>query len=484
MKTPNNLGKNALNLTVSKIIALIISMLSAMLLSRFRTLDEYGTYSQLLLVIQLAISIFTLGLPNSINFFLAKANSLEEKRTFLSTYYMFNTILCVFTGIILYFITPFIINYFNNEAIQSFMYVLAILPWANVIAASIENVLIVYQKTIYLMIFRVLNSVSLLLIIIVAIVLKLSFNTYMLMYVLVQSLFAFIVYLIVKKLIGHFTLSLNTSLIYKILKFSIPLGLATMVGTVSIEFDKMIIGANFSTEQLAIYSNASKEMPVTIIAASLTAVLMPQLVKLLKENRKEEAVKLWGETTIISYVFICFFATVLFVFAPQIIRILYSEKYLPGTNIFRVYNLVLLFRTTYFGMILNSIGKTKFIFYSSIASLVLNVIFNFIFLYLFGIIGPAFATFLSISVVALVQLKYSAKALCISFKKIFPWKALGNITLINLVIGMIVYFIFVNFFYEQKNVLLYTLILGFVWTIVYSMIFYRYVKKKWKEINY
>lgn len=65
----NNLGRDAVNLTLSKVIALGITMLSSMLLSRFRTLEEYGTYSQLMLVVQLAISIFTLGLPNSINFF-------------------------------------------------------------------------------------------------------------------------------------------------------------------------------------------------------------------------------------------------------------------------------------------------------------------------------------------------------------------------------------------------------------------------------
>ena len=150
-----------------------------------------------------------------------------------------------------------------------------------------------------------------------------------------------------------------------------------------------MVGAFYSTDQLAIYTNASKEMPVTIIASSLTAVLMPKLVRLLKNGKNNEVVKLWGETIILSYVFICFFTAFLFVFAPQIMEVLYSEKYLPGVNIFRIYSIVLLLRVTYFGMVLNSIGKTKMIFYCSIASLLLNVVFNFLFLYLFGMSGPA-----------------------------------------------------------------------------------------------
>jgi len=59
----NSIGKEAVKLTTARMITLLISMISAMLLSRFRTLEEYGTYSQIVMVVTLAISIFTLGLP-------------------------------------------------------------------------------------------------------------------------------------------------------------------------------------------------------------------------------------------------------------------------------------------------------------------------------------------------------------------------------------------------------------------------------------
>lgn len=72
----NTVGKNAVVLTASKIITTSISLASVMLLSRFRTLEEYGTYSQTLLVINLATALFMLGLPNSTNYFLALAGTL------------------------------------------------------------------------------------------------------------------------------------------------------------------------------------------------------------------------------------------------------------------------------------------------------------------------------------------------------------------------------------------------------------------------
>ena len=67
---------------------LCISMATTTLLVRFRTLEEYGTYSQLLLVKNLITTIFIMGLPNSINYFLARAETEEEKRKYLSTLYV------------------------------------------------------------------------------------------------------------------------------------------------------------------------------------------------------------------------------------------------------------------------------------------------------------------------------------------------------------------------------------------------------------
>ena len=49
---------DAVKLTASKIIANGLMMVSAMLLARIRTLEENGTYSQLMLIINLAASIF------------------------------------------------------------------------------------------------------------------------------------------------------------------------------------------------------------------------------------------------------------------------------------------------------------------------------------------------------------------------------------------------------------------------------------------
>ncbi len=281
----HSIGMNAVHLTVSKVISLCISMLTTMLLSRFRTFTEYGTYSQLLLVVNLVSSLFMLGLPNSINYFLARAETQEQRRKFLSVYYTLSTILSVVMGGALVLAVPLIEAYFDNQTIRGFIYFLALYPWSSVISSSVENVLVVYQRTRFLMAYRLINSLCLLGTVVVIQWLELGFSAYMQLYMAVCAAFGISVYLIAAWLGGGLRFSFDKKMIREIFVFSIPLGLASVVGTLNIEIDKLLIGRLMSTEDLAVYTNASKELPLTIIATSITAVLLPQLAKMSKKGK-------------------------------------------------------------------------------------------------------------------------------------------------------------------------------------------------------
>ena len=141
------LGGDAVRLTISKVLTLTITMATTMLLARFRSFQEYGTYSQLLLVINLVSSLLMLGLPNSINYFLARADKQEERRKFLSLYYVLSTTISFIIGLVLVLAIPLIELYFKNYTIRCFYYFLALYPWSSIVSSSIENVLVVYKKT-------------------------------------------------------------------------------------------------------------------------------------------------------------------------------------------------------------------------------------------------------------------------------------------------------------------------------------------------
>lgn len=479
-----NIGKSAVILTVSKVLALMISLISSMLLSRFRTLDEYGTFSQLSIIVTLVTSLIMLGLPNSVNYFLAQAESREERNQFLSLFYTLCTLLCIAVGVISVLSIPLSEAYFNNPNLKTYAFYLLVYPWTNSIIGSLSNVLVVYGQEKKLLIVQLFHSLVSLLSVILVKVFDWSFLEYLMIFLVLNTLITIWVYWIVNCLDGKLRVKFELSFAKKVLAFSVPIGLAALVGTLNIEIDKLMIGKLFNTEMLAIYTNAGKELPVTIVSASFTAVLLPQLTRYLKNKETKPAVEAWGYSIQLSYIIICFFTTACIVFAPQMITIMYSDKYLPGVSVFRIYALVLLLRVTYFGMVLNAVGKTKFILYCSIASLGLNVLLNYVMYLLLGFIGPAVATFISMALVGVLQLQMTSKLIDIKIKDIFPWKKLLNITLMNIVWGLFVYIILqtAHISTNTRDIII-CVFTGCLITAIYFIIIKKSALKCWRELN-
>ncbi|MBQ3182844.1 MAG: polysaccharide biosynthesis protein [Clostridia bacterium] len=499
-KKSTSLGADATLLTFSKVATSGIAMVMTMLLSRFRTLEEYGTYSQILMVVNLVTSILMLGFPKSLNYFLAKTDAKEEKQKFLSLYYTLNTILSFLVGGALVLSVGLIEKYFDNYTIRGFLYFLALFPWTKIVCSSVENLLIVYKKPKMLVAFRIINGLALLLSVMVVQWFGWTFKDYMLIYVLVEAAFSVAVYLIAAKVSGGIRPYLSTKMMKTVFAFSIPLGLASVVGTLNVELDKLLIGALMDTESFAVYSNAAKELPVTMIASSFTAVLLPQMVKMLKKEDRRGAIKLWGNATTLSMVLIAVIGVGCFVYAEDVIKILYSEKYIEGVWVFRLYSLHLLMRCTYYGMVLNSIGKTGFIFWCSIGALGSNAALNLVLFKIFelfgqSIVAPAVATLISTTSMAILQLAVTAKSLDIRFRDVFPWKQSAGILLVNIAFGVVFWGIkavspldsvFSGITLSDKPLdgsVIESVILGCVWAIAYFAVMFKTIKKKWRNLK-
>lgn len=484
LKSGGDIGKDGVKLTISKIITLTLAMISSMLLSRFRTLAEYGTYSQILMISNIATSIFMLGLPTSINYFLSLAVTKEEQNKFLSVFYTLSTILTFIIGLLLVLSISLIASFLNNSLLVSFAYFLALFPWTRIIMGTIENVLVVNKKTWTLMVYRVSNAAIVLLTIIISHFLSLNFNTYMIAFLIVEIVYSVIVYILVTKYFGKLTISFDKTLLKNIFAFSIPIGLAGAVGTINIELDKLMISWFFDLEKVAIYSNAGRELPITIIAVSLTSVLLPELVRYFKNGQVDIALSKWRTATILSMIIMSLFVFGIMAFAPDVIKILYSEKYLPGTDVFRVYTILLLLRITYFGIVLNATGNTKYILFSAIFSLIMNIILNFLFYWWFGFVGPAIATLISQLIMNSAQLIITSKIINRPINSLFPFKEVAIILCISLVF-------FVFFFFIKKWLPLdkyvgsiwESVILGVIWSLTYLMLFFKKIKLLWDDLN-
>lgn len=482
----NSLGGDSLKLMLSKILNVIFSFISIFFLVRYLTIEDYGIYTQLILIVSVFSALFFLGLPFSLNFFLGKSNSNEEREEFLSIFYTLSLLVSLLVGMIILVSLRYISGYFGNEKILNFGYFLFFYPWILFTINSVENVLIIYSKIKKLIFFRIINNLFILGSVVLLVIFELSFEQFILLFFLIQLSFACIVIIFIKRIAPSLKFRLKMKQVKKIFSFSAPIGFASVVGIINLELDKMMVGNFYGTEAMAIYTNASRELPLAILSASLIAVLLPRISNLISRDQIEISLKLWRASIKLSYVFLCLGVGAVLLFSKEIFILLYSTKYLDGLPIFNIYLFVLLLKVTYFGMILNAKGYTKLILYSSLLSLLLNIVLNYILLMNIGIEGAAYATCVSQFTINIIQIYFTSKILRESYLKFIPIKLILLTSLLNgfsyFLIKYSVNYISISLNLESQKLII-TILFVFIWISLYSLLFYKKIKSYWNEIN-
>ena len=478
-----SMGKNTVWLTTTKIINTVITMLITMLLSRFRTLEEYGTFSQINIITTVVTTVFALGLPNCVNFFLNRTEKKEEKQDFLSAYFTLGTIISIIIAVILFIAFPLLTSFFKNDALNDYKFAVLMFPWVNLFNSSVENIYIAYNKINLLIAYRMSYAVILLVTVSIFSAVGGSFYVYMIVYMALQAVFVLLLYITSYIISGKIRFNFDKKIISEILKYSIPLGISSIISTLNIELDKIMVGRMFTMEDLAIYTNVAKELPINILTISVTALLLPKMVSLIQGKKESTAVDLWGTSILISSIIICFVNMLLFVLSDSVIGVLYSEKYLPGNAIFKVYTITSLVKITSWQIILVSTKNTKKILHIAIIALSVNFVLNLIFMNLFGMIGAAFATMISEFMSVCIKIYVSSKAIGYSFGKMIPWMKILAIIVLNIILGVLIYGVYNLFKIIIDNIYIGAFISGLVALIIYAFIIIKPFKILWKKMN-
>lgn len=181
-------------------------------------------------------------------------------------------------------------------------------------------------------------------------------------------------------------------------KYTFGTNLSTMLYKT---IDKFMLGGMIGEVATAIYQAAINITNlVEVPATSVANVVFPQGAKNSQktgEERKKSLCDLYEKS--VGAILAILLPFIIFVFiVPQLpIWIVTGEKYpeyihaIPILRITILYGLFLPFAIQ-FGTVLDSMGKPKVNFYFTMASAVLNIIFNYIFIKQFGTIGAAYGT--------------------------------------------------------------------------------------------
>jgi len=181
-----------------------------------------------------------------------------------------------------------------------------------------------------------------------------------------------------------------------LIKLSFPLGMAVAFNYFYDKIDILLISKLTDYTQVGFYNIGYGIFKAS--SAAFSFLLVSGLTRVSYLSRSKHAVKLFFRKNI--PVFLAFgivISVILFFFSGTIIGIIYTEKFLPSALILRIasFAVIGLALNNLTGVILNGLGLYRENMYVTFTGLLVNVILNFVFIPLYGIVAAAVITVLT-----------------------------------------------------------------------------------------
>jgi len=377
---------------------LLFGVGSFMLLVRMLSKEDFGIWS-LFLSIATLFEVARNGLiQNALIKFL---NSHEEDNhaSIISASFYLNILLTLISLVLIYFLADLSVWLFETEKIKPLFYwyiIMSVLlvPFSQFEFLQQANFVF---KGIFLSTF----------------IRQGIFFFWIVLYFLMQweiSLSDLIISQIVSLLIGtvvsyfftryflRFDPRINTKWIGELFRYGKYVFGTNISGKIFSSIDQVMLGSMISTGAVAVYNTAIRiTMLVDVPTTAAAQVVFPQSARLANANDKVALRLLYEKSVAVILIFLVPFALVVFIFPKLIILIIAGNEYYDTVGILQVtilYSILIPF-TRQSGTIWDSMGFPKFSFYYTFASAVLNIVFNYIFIVRFGVIGAAYGTFAS-----------------------------------------------------------------------------------------
>lgn len=392
IKIRDGVAVDSLVLTFIRFVTMALSIVCTKILSIQFSLEDFGTYSQALLIISTLSSFSILGLTDATNYFY---NSLSDsaKNKIVSSIFLLQFFVgfCVLISILI--AQNAIAEYFNNKSLKNFILWISVMPLTSNLLAMLQVMYISLGKT---KIIAIRNLVVSLIRLCIFVVFSCVFHDILLIFILISVCDILqVVYFFWG--INRFGVRLKLLLpsfetIKMILSYSIPMALYVIMNALLRDMDKLMVGNLSSTENLAIYTNASRILPFDVFTASLITVLIPIITKSISRKDYRTVIGILASYINLGIAITAILTLSLICYADGAIVFLYSKQYLSGLSIFVLYIIVDFLRVLNISFFFSAVGKTKLLLGMSSVMLILNVILNYIFYINLGLIGPAIST--------------------------------------------------------------------------------------------
>ncbi|MBP7309987.1 MAG: polysaccharide biosynthesis protein [Candidatus Cloacimonetes bacterium] len=434
----SKLSRQAGLLTAADFFRFFLKSLIGIALARLITPGELGTYRQLFLIYTTFSTLLMLGIPQSLLYFLPKAPDEKSQKALIARTLNIVSLLALLFALAMILFRHEVAFRFANPQIDKLLLLFAVYPVFMLITQLYSSVMLGLKQTARaakFMLFAI--GCDFFLILGTALFTR---NLYSIVVAVIISAFLQWIYAQVQLRKYH---ALFDGSIYSGLKeqlgYAIPLGLASIIGMLSMQLDKFMISGFFTPEQFAVFSIGAMELPlVGILSNSVNSVLLPHLSSSDPRAMSELYCGAVRKNTLIIFPLTALF----FIFAEPMMIFLYGQIYAEAAVYFRIYLLILPLRIATYGILFQACGKTKLIMVISVITLLSNAVLNFFMIRAWGMQGAAYATVTVTWLSVLLYLLLMHQSLKLKLSALFPIGKIVRTALVTIISGALVYALF------------------------------------------
>lgn len=408
-------------LSFGQALTKMVGLLSAMVLARLFTKEDYATYRQSLMVYMFAAPLLTLGLPQAIYYFMP--NQPDRKRNILiNNISVLAFTGAVFTAFLLFGGASFLARQFNNPELTRPLRVMAWYPLFFLPVSGLSACLMIANRIKLLAVYNVCSRLVMLISVVVPVFIWQTPFAGISGYVLSAFIVLGPALWLMMRAADTGRYLVDWQGIKAQLKFAVPLGLATMIGQISLNLDKILVSKYFDPEVFAVYVNGAMEIPlIAMITGSASAVMLPDIVRMMKNENGLGALDLWKRAAAKSAIIIFPVLGFMMVMAPEIMSLLYGARYTGSAVPFRIYLLLLPIRIAFFGTIFIGMGRSDLVLLKTAVGFALNVLVSLFLIKNFGYTGAAWGTvFVNYGWATLFSIWFMCRSMHVTCLQIFP----------------------------------------------------------------
>ena len=425
-------GLRAMVLASGQLVAAGAAILSSAVLARLLNQADYGTYKQTLLAYGMASPLLLLALPKVLYVFIPR-HPQRARGLLIENLLLLTVAGSIFTLALWLGGAEVLARRFNNPDLASVLRIYAPFPLFAFPALALSGCLMAYQQVRAVALFNVVGRLAAVVPILLISVFYPTPTAAIVgavggaIVMLLPSL-----WLMVRATRGTEAVVTRAST-WEQLRFAAPLGLASMIGALNLSIDKLVVSALTTPEQYAIYANGAFEIPlIGIVTGSVTAVMLPDLSRLLAEGRPADALDLWKRSSLSSAVVLLPAMCLLIALAEPFIEVLYSARYLESALPFRIYLLALPARLVVFGSLMMAAGLGRVILIRAALSLVFGLGLNIILVSWIGYMGAIIATLVVLYLWATpLNVMSIGRACGATWKEVLPFGTIGRILAVS-----------------------------------------------------